>query len=202
MNRLDSEVSLFWIDSDGKRTPYGSLKPGESRRQHTFAGHVWLVTRSGGAILAVFEAEEQPGQAVVDGREPAGRGPRGRRGGRGARPEAPAARPDTSSPDGKWEATVHGHNLFLRDTSTGKETPLTFNANPNSTYSRSEEADRAIEMNYETRDPASPRRKSSGRRIPQACGHAPEARHRRGASTWSNRRPKTNFSPSSTPIPT
>jgi len=156
VNRLDSEVSLFWIDSDGKRTPYGSLRPGESRRQHTFAGHVWLVTRSGGAILAVFEAEEQPAQAVVDGREPAGLGARGRRGGRGARPEAAPARPDTSSPDGKWEATVYGNNLFLRDTSTGKETPLTFDANPNSTYSRSEEADRAIEMNYETRDPAAP----------------------------------------------
>ena len=156
VNRIDSEVSLFWIDSDGKRTPYGSLKPGESRRQHTFAGHVWLVTRNNGAILAVFEAEEQPGVAVVDGRESAGTAVRGRRGGRGARPEAPAARPDTSSPDGKWEATVHGHNLYVRDTSTGKETPLTFDANPNSTYSRSEEADRAIEMNYETRDPATP----------------------------------------------
>ena len=96
VNRMDSEVSLFWIDSDGKRTPYGSLKPGESRRQHTFAGHVWLVTRSGGAILAVFEAEEQPGQAVVDGREPAGLGARGRRGGGGPRPETPPARPDTT----------------------------------------------------------------------------------------------------------
>jgi dipeptidyl-peptidase 4 len=156
VNRFDSEVSLFWIDSDSKRNAYGNLKPGESRRQHTFAGHVWLVTRNNGVILAVFEAEEQPGLAVVDGREPAGPGARGRRGGRGARPDAPAARPDTSSPDGRWEATVHGHNLYLRDTSTGKETPLTFDANPNSTYSRSEEADRAIEMNYETRDPGTP----------------------------------------------
>jgi len=156
VNRIDSEVSLFWNDSDGKRNPYGSLKPGESRRQHTFAGHVWLATRNNGTILAVFEAEEQPGLAVVDGREPAGPGARVRRGGRGARPEAPAPRPDTSSPDGKWEATVHGHNLYLRDTSTGKETPLTYDANPNSTYSRSEEADRAIEMNFETRDPVAP----------------------------------------------
>src|ERR1039458_2262505 len=65
VKRIDSAVSLFWIDSDGKRTPYGSLKPGESHRQHTFAGHVWLVTRNNGAILAVFEAEEQPGLAVV-----------------------------------------------------------------------------------------------------------------------------------------
>jgi hypothetical protein len=157
VNRIDGEVNLFWIDSDGKRLPYGSLKPGESRRQHTFAGHVWLVTRSGGAILAVFEAEAESGAAVVDGREPAaGRGGRGRRGGEGPRRELAPARPDTSSPDGQWEATVHGHDLYLRDLSTGKETPLTFDANPNSTYSRSEEADRAIEMNYATRDPAFP----------------------------------------------
>ena len=155
-NGVDSQVSLFWIDSDGKRTPYGSLKPGESRRQHTFAGHVWLVTRSGGAILAVFEAEEEPGLAVIDGRQPTGRGARGRRGRGGPRPEAAAAPPDTSSPDGKWDATVHGDNLYLKDMSTGKETPLTFDANPNRTYSRSAEADRAIEMNYETRDPVLP----------------------------------------------
>src|SRR5262249_5960925 len=99
--------------------------------------------------------EEEPGLAVIDGRDPALRGARGRRGGGGPRPEAPP-RPDTVSPDGKWEAMVHGHNLWLRDASTGKETPLTFDANPNSTYSRSGEADRAIEMNYETQDPATP----------------------------------------------
>jgi dipeptidyl-peptidase 4 len=145
VNRLDSEANLFWIDPDGKRVAYGSLKPGETRRQHTFVGHVWLVAKAGGTPLAVFEAAAQPGTAVIDGSELGGQ-----------TQEPVAAKPDTTSPDGKWEAVVRGHNLYLRELSTGNETELTFDANPNSTYSRSADADRAIEMNYEARDPATP----------------------------------------------
>jgi dipeptidyl-peptidase 4 len=154
VNRLDYDADVFWVDSDGRRLPYGSLKPGESRQQHTFAGHVWLVAGRGGNVLAVFDAEERSGLAVIDGREnvgPGGRGARGRRGA-GVRP----AGPGQQSPDGKWEAVVRGHNLYLRDVATNKEQPLTFDAHPDSTYSRSEEADRAIEMNYKARDPETP----------------------------------------------
>jgi dipeptidyl-peptidase 4 len=156
VNRLDTEMSVFWIDTDGKRIAYGSLKPGESRKQHTFAGHVWLITGQGGSILGVFDAEEQPGLAVVDGRDAPRGGGRGRRGDGAGRNGGPPARPETQSPDGKWDAVVRGHNLYLRELSSGKETALTYDANPNSTYARASEADRAIEMNYETRDPEKP----------------------------------------------
>lgn len=44
VNRTGGEVKLFWLDSEGQRQGYGSLGPGETREQPTFAGHVWLVT--------------------------------------------------------------------------------------------------------------------------------------------------------------
>ncbi len=82
---------------------------------------------------------------------------RGRRGGAGGQRGGPPGATRTGrSPDGKWEAVVRGHNLALRDVKTEKETQLTFDANPNSTYARSAEADRAVEMNFNSPDPETP----------------------------------------------
>ena len=68
LNKTGGEVEIFWSDLTGKRQPYGKIRPGEQRDQHTFAGHVWLATDAGGKTLAVFEADDQPGTAVIDGK--------------------------------------------------------------------------------------------------------------------------------------
>ena len=67
-------------------------------------------------------------------------------------------RPNASakSPDGKWEAVVRGHNLFLRDLKTEKEEPLSYDANPNDSYARDVERNRSVEMEYEARAPETP----------------------------------------------
>jgi dipeptidyl-peptidase 4 len=152
VNRLRMPVNLFWIDPDGKRVPYGSLAPGERKTQHTFAGHVWLVTGRTGFVLAVFEAEVKPGVATVGGRA-RGFG-RFRRGGGGGGP-APSG-PTGVSPDGQWQAYVYGDNLYLRNLKTGKKTPLTYDGNPNSTYARDNEFERDINMQYDAQNPATP----------------------------------------------
>lgn len=46
INQTDGPVELFWIDPGGRRQSYGMLAAGETRHQHTFAGHAWMV-RSG-----------------------------------------------------------------------------------------------------------------------------------------------------------
>jgi dipeptidyl aminopeptidase/acylaminoacyl peptidase len=154
VNRMKEDVNIFWVDGNGDRVPYGSLKPEERREQHTFAGHVWLAMDRGGAVVAVFDAGETAATAFI---EPATQGqpqPRQRR-----RPPQQADRatyPGLRSPDGKWEALVHGHNLFLKEVKSEKEMPLTYDANPTSSYARNEEANRAIEMEYDKRDPESP----------------------------------------------
>jgi len=54
INRSEIDIELKWIDSSGKRHSYGRIAKGEQRKQHTFAGHVWLLcNRNGKAIAAV-----------------------------------------------------------------------------------------------------------------------------------------------------
>lgn len=151
VNRLPTPVDLFWIDPDGKRVAYGSLTPYERKTQHTFAGHVWLVTGRTGFVLGVFEAEAKSGVATIGGRGGFGRFRRGAGGG-----SPPPSGPTGISPDGKWQAFVYGNNLYLRDMKSGKETPLTYDANPNSTYARDEEFEQDINMQYDTPNPATP----------------------------------------------
>jgi dipeptidyl-peptidase-4 len=67
-NRLDSAVRLVWIDRQGGRVPYGSVAPGASHRQHTFAGHAWLALDPEGDVLAGWVA---PGHDAVVSIDPA-----------------------------------------------------------------------------------------------------------------------------------
>ena len=66
-NQLKEDVSVFWLDSEGKRQPFGTLKPDESREQHTYAGHVWLIANKNGEPIVVFVATEHPTHALIDG---------------------------------------------------------------------------------------------------------------------------------------
>ncbi len=67
VNRTAAEVHVFWIDSEGERRPYGTVAAGQQRQQHTFDGHVWLITDAQGKNLVVFEAAAEPGEAIIDG---------------------------------------------------------------------------------------------------------------------------------------
>jgi len=117
INQTDAVIEIYWIDTGGQRQHYTTLKAGRRHEQHTFAGHVWLVTNESGR-MAIFTAVEGGGEAVIseeslrEGRD--GRGP-GRRSGRQR----------SESHDGKWAAFVRDFNLYLRNTEDGSETQLT-----------------------------------------------------------------------------
>ena len=106
-NRLTEAVELFWIDPDGARQSYGTL-PAKSRRdQNTFGGHVWLAVNGGGENLAVFEALDTPGLAIIGGSRPSMR--ERRTGGRRDDEQS-----SDRSPDGRWTALIKAHNVFIR----------------------------------------------------------------------------------------
>jgi dipeptidyl aminopeptidase/acylaminoacyl peptidase len=121
-NRTERPVSLFWLDPEGQRRPYGTLAPGESRRQHTFEGHVWEAAGPDGRVLRRVEAEAEPVTVVLDGR---GEGvqqdnsnkeeerSRRRRGG------------GATSPDGRYTARIEGHDVHVRDTQEDESFALT-----------------------------------------------------------------------------
>lgn len=150
VNRLRDEVDLFWIDTNGDPQPYGTLKPGETKSRPTYVGHVWLAAAKNGDTLAVFEAAGDAGVAEIGGAPPARSRPNRRESANHRRPEG------SRSPDRKWEVAVRGHNLFLREIEGGKETQLSFDANPDHSYAQNVRAERSIGMEYESRDPEEP----------------------------------------------
>lgn len=115
LNRMDGPVDVFWVDSEGQRRHYATIESGEQHRQHTYAGHVWLVTNKAGETLGVFTAEEEEADAVIDKDT--------------IRPadderEPPAFRTRGRSPDDVRQAFIKDHNVWLRDLALGGETPL------------------------------------------------------------------------------
>jgi dipeptidyl-peptidase-4 len=153
VNRTDQEVDVFWLDEDSARQPYGSLKPAEERDQHTFVGHAWLITaHNNGDLLAVFDAAKEGSVAIIGQTQTNAAPPASRRQARADRtlPEKIA------SPDHRWEVLSRDYNIFLRDTKDGSERQLTLDGNADNGYVRNMEAERAINMDFETRDPDQP----------------------------------------------
>jgi dipeptidyl aminopeptidase/acylaminoacyl peptidase len=104
-NQTKGDITLIWVSSDGNETPYGTVKPGEKRDMHTYAGHVWKVVDAAKKTLAYFEAAD--GVAVVDGKSLRA-------------PQQEAPRNPGLSPDGKWQAFVKDFNLFIRPAKTSE----------------------------------------------------------------------------------
>lgn len=58
-NAMLQPVELFWIDFQGVPKPYGTLAPGESRGQSTFAGHSWAASLDGKKPIWTGQATEK-----------------------------------------------------------------------------------------------------------------------------------------------
>ena len=134
-NRTTGPVELFWVDSDGDRKPYGKLNPGETRSQHTFAGHVWLVVDAAGTPLRRVEGAAESRRVLVNGpRKLPDPQQRPRRGNR----QSPEGRDPANSPDGLWHAFVRDHNLWISSRnvpgSPPKEFALSTDGTPENRY--------------------------------------------------------------------
>ncbi|MSQ33341.1 MAG: hypothetical protein EXR60_02820 [Dehalococcoidia bacterium] len=55
-NRASDASYLHWLDSQGRRQPYGQLGPGATRQQDTYVGHTWVVADAAGSCRAIFRA--------------------------------------------------------------------------------------------------------------------------------------------------
>ncbi len=121
VNLTETPLRLFWLNPEGKRVSYGELAPGQTRQQHTFAGHVWLITDLNDEPRAHFEAEAGGSLAEIN---PPGPAPR-----KNKSPAAASAkdrpRPAHTSPDGKWRIRTHQFNLSLENLATKVTRALT-----------------------------------------------------------------------------
>jgi dipeptidyl aminopeptidase/acylaminoacyl peptidase len=68
INQLDEDVELYWINQEGGHVRYGGVRAGSEREQHTFDGHVWLITSRTGEHLAVVEGASQMQTFIIDGK--------------------------------------------------------------------------------------------------------------------------------------
>ncbi len=99
-------MALFWSGTDGNLKQYGTIKPKETRRQHTFSGHVWVAKDDTGKLLGVFEAQDDESDAIIDGT---------------FAPSKP--QPKTERPKDPGTAFIRDYNVWLR--SGDKEIQLT-----------------------------------------------------------------------------
>lgn len=137
-NRTQGSVQVFWLDTRGARISYGRLPAGETKRQHTYAGHYWIVVDGSGNDLAAFQAQEDTLDAIIDGK-PIDRGSqtertRGRRIGSWFGTQA-----DRSvSPNEKWRASILDGNLFATNIENTDSEPiqLTEDATENESYAQ------------------------------------------------------------------
>jgi len=127
INRTKADADLFWLDPDGERRPYGTIRAGEQHSQHTFAGHVWLVADRAGQTLGVFEATDQAADAVIGDTPPTSGRPS--ENGRSRRTQS------NDSPDRKWRASFKDHNLQIRDLSSNEELSLSTDGSADDEYS-------------------------------------------------------------------
>ncbi len=125
INRTAAEVELYWVDSGGQRQRYAAIRPDGRHSQHTYAGHVWLVTNADGQTLGVFVATEEPGDAVIDADTMSRRRDRD---------EPRRARPRSQSPDGQWSAFIKDHNVGIRNVETEEEILLTDDGTEENAY--------------------------------------------------------------------
>jgi dipeptidyl-peptidase 4 len=117
VNRTRQAVELFWINEAGERQLSAPPPRGAEHPQHPFAGHVWLAADAAGKTLAVFEATEAGGEALIEtNNQPKAQAP--------ARPPRPA-RGGAQSPDGRWRALIKDHNVRVRDLKSDVESSLT-----------------------------------------------------------------------------
>ena len=53
-DKSNAGLQLFWLDFDGNRKLYVTLKPGGSQRMETYVGDYWLIADSSGSCIGVF----------------------------------------------------------------------------------------------------------------------------------------------------
>ncbi|MEZ5384270.1 MAG: prolyl oligopeptidase family serine peptidase [Prosthecobacter sp.] len=109
INKLDENVDLFWINQQGEHVSYGRIRAGSEREQHTFEGHVWLITSSTGEHLAVIEAGPTIQTLIIDGKGIAPAPVEPKKTGRGVK-----------SPDGQWSVMYEKEFILLHHEKSDK----------------------------------------------------------------------------------
>ncbi|MGH9962637.1 MAG: hypothetical protein ACREBC_36905 [Pyrinomonadaceae bacterium] len=64
-NETSRTVKVYWIDYEGDRISYGTLKPRESRSQQTFLTHPFVLTDLDDKCIGIFLPTQEPAVAIL-----------------------------------------------------------------------------------------------------------------------------------------
>ena len=65
INSSPDPVKLFWMSPDGKPKFYAEMAKGQSQRQQTRPGAVWLIKSADGKPLGYFRVDDRSAKAVI-----------------------------------------------------------------------------------------------------------------------------------------
>lgn len=65
-NNTDQTIKIYWIDYDGNRKIYASLKENEKFNQNTFLTHPWLITDKENNALNIYYPDSKKRTIVID----------------------------------------------------------------------------------------------------------------------------------------
>lgn len=127
-NRLKEPVKLFWNDTAGQLNEYATIEAGQSHRQHTYAGHVWVLSVDKNRPLGAVRARSGSSRFVLDETtQPPSAAPRRRiRQGRSAAGDL--------SPDKSHRVAIQNHNVVLIRVADKSETILTTDGDERNEY--------------------------------------------------------------------
>jgi len=122
-NASNKDLNLFWVDSNGKRKPYGSMKPGGLIHQSTFAGHVFLLC-SGKEDWAAYRMQEGAEHIVVSEKKLQ---EKSREANHQKHNKRPAQQP-------LIEVVIQDRNVFFKNKADGAQKQITTDGTPDNGY--------------------------------------------------------------------
>ncbi|MCA9036156.1 MAG: prolyl oligopeptidase family serine peptidase [Planctomycetaceae bacterium] len=159
-NATDAPIQLLWINTGGQRQSYGNIEPGQTRRQHTFSGHCWLLAFENNEPIGCLQATDTPAEIVINADTAGSVIRRGPRNGRGRRPQADVSR--SLSPDESLKAFVRDNNLWIesvasnaserQEQGTPDQKALTTDATSEMTFRLDRSRERLVGMAYDRED--------------------------------------------------
>jgi dipeptidyl aminopeptidase/acylaminoacyl peptidase len=127
INRTKDVIQVYWVDYESKRRHYAKIEVDGQHEQHTYTGHVWLVTDKAEKRLAVFVATEDASNAVIDANS-VNKAETKRK--------TRAQRQRGMSPDGKWRAFIKEYNLYVRNLENDEDIALSSDGSAEDPYSK------------------------------------------------------------------
>ena len=65
VNKTQADISYYWVGADGNASYRGRVAADAFGVHHTHAGHIWLVKDHNGDDIAIFQAKEITGRALI-----------------------------------------------------------------------------------------------------------------------------------------